>query len=351
MGISRNVLLAVVMLGVSSSTQLNAVIPDSLSKTEQRTKTVFDTVSPAVVRVEGKRRVLGSGIILTPEGHILTRDDIVREHLAEETTVILKDGRRLTAKPLGWSGEWKVGLLKVQSETLLSYVPLGDKQTVAKAGQGCVAIGYPKQLHAGNAPIARYGCVSLGCDTMWCTATCPVWSMGDFGAGLFDLEGRLLGICAAIPTNDDALFTLVDAVKANWAALESGKNLDVQRLLGNNITQVPPLQTASTGKDVETAKAATVLFDALEDDFRVRLFDRAVPSLQSKLLVCLPMLRPPIPQRREAVALSWVFFIGSFSLSLLRVRVANWFEFVWRTSTSSCGELVEFVWRTGFVLD
>ncbi len=255
----RRIILVFVMVVASSQAWTYAEPPQDLATTEQDVRATYDSVRPAIVKLEKDGRHIGSGVLITPDGHMLTSATAFSGRaFREEKIAILSDGRRMKAKPLGWSGEWNIGLLKVSDDAPFPHVPLGDEPEVPKPGRGCVAIGYPRQPHTGTEPVARFGSIALVCDPIWCTSTCPLWF--DYGTGLFDLKGRLLGICTKVPSTSDPLFTLVAPVRDNWNELASGNNVDEVRLFRNKASAGgSSAQDNVTESDLKRAKAATVL--------------------------------------------------------------------------------------------
>ncbi len=88
-----------------------------------------------------KREVqsLGSGFIISGEGHILTNEHVVRD--AEEITVILEDGRELEATILGLDRKTDLAVLKVEAENLPTS-SLGTSRNLL-IGEWAIAIGNP----------------------------------------------------------------------------------------------------------------------------------------------------------------------------------------------------------------
>ncbi len=88
-----------------------------------------------------KREVqsLGSGFIISDEGHILTNEHVVRG--AEVITVILEDGRELEATVLGLDRKTDLAILKVEAENLPTTL-LGSSRNLL-IGEWAIAIGNP----------------------------------------------------------------------------------------------------------------------------------------------------------------------------------------------------------------
>ncbi len=105
---------------------------------------VAETVGPAVVRVEpirkGKPAGVGSGVVISPDGLVLTNSHVVDG--AHELRLIDTEGRMIEARPLGEDPDTDLALLRVTSARDLPAARLGDSKTLRR-GQLVVAIGNP----------------------------------------------------------------------------------------------------------------------------------------------------------------------------------------------------------------
>src|SRR5215475_9034130 len=106
---------------------------------------VADTVGPAVVRVEihnekGRRGGVGSGVIIAPDGLVLTNSHVVEG--AKEVRLQDADGRVMDARRLGIDPDTDLALLRAGSARDLPSAVLGDSKKL-KRGQLVVAIGNP----------------------------------------------------------------------------------------------------------------------------------------------------------------------------------------------------------------
>ncbi|MFQ5835530.1 MAG: S1C family serine protease [bacterium] len=110
----------------------------------QTVVSVSEKLSPAVVHInlvqrERKLRGNGSGLIVTPDGYLLTNRHVVHE--AEMIEVTLNDGRTFSAELVGEDAATDVGVLRISASDL-PLGQLGDSQTL-RVGQLVVAIGNP----------------------------------------------------------------------------------------------------------------------------------------------------------------------------------------------------------------
>ncbi len=105
---------------------------------------VADKVGPAVVRVEvlknGRPGGVGSGVIIAPDGLVLTNSHVVEG--AKEVRLQDAEGRVMEARKLGEDADTDLALLRAGAARDLSFAPLGDSKKL-KRGQLVVAIGNP----------------------------------------------------------------------------------------------------------------------------------------------------------------------------------------------------------------
>ena len=85
-----------------------------------------------------------SGFIVSPDGHILTNNHVVREQ--GSITVLLGDGREFEGKVIGQDQATDLALIKIDA-TNLPYLKLGNSDLL-QIGQWVVAIGNPFGLQA-----------------------------------------------------------------------------------------------------------------------------------------------------------------------------------------------------------
>ena len=106
---------------------------------------VVDRVGPAVVRLEvrgktGRRGGTGSGVVVAPDGLILTNSHVVGDAATIEVTTV--EGRKLGARLVGQDPDTDLALMRIDDPTTMPSTTLGDSKQL-KRGQLVVAIGHP----------------------------------------------------------------------------------------------------------------------------------------------------------------------------------------------------------------
>jgi S1-C subfamily serine protease len=115
---------------------------DSLS---QGIAAIVDKTGPAVVRVETPRQGrssggLGSGVIISPDGFVLTNSHVVNGH--RELRLTDSEGRVMEARLLGEDRDTDLALLRADAARQLPSAALGDSKRLRR-GQLVIAIGNP----------------------------------------------------------------------------------------------------------------------------------------------------------------------------------------------------------------
>ncbi|WP_068470063.1 DegQ family serine endoprotease [Candidatus Protochlamydia phocaeensis] len=158
-----------------------------------------------------------SGVIVSPDGYILTNSHVV--HDMDAINVQLTDGREFKAKVLGDDPNSDLALIKIEAQNL-PYLTLGNSDDI-EVGQWVAAIGNPFGLQAtltvgvvsaksrNNLDIARYE------DFIQTDAAI---NRGNSGGPLVNLDGEVIGINTAIATNSSSSYMGIGfAIPSNMA--------------------------------------------------------------------------------------------------------------------------------------
>jgi serine protease Do len=132
---------------------------------------------------------VGSGVIVTKDGYILTNDHVVDG--ANEVKVTLNDGRILKAKVVGRDPKSDLAVIKIDAN---------DESSQCEVGDVVLAVGNPFAMGQSVTMgiISATGRASMGLDYEDFIQTDAAINPGNSGGALVDAEGRLIGINTAI---------------------------------------------------------------------------------------------------------------------------------------------------------
>ncbi len=140
---------------------------------------------------------LGSGVIVSASGYILTNNHVVES--ADEIEVVLNDSRRSRAKVIGTDPDSDLAVLKIELDRL-PVIVLGNSDGL-QVGDQVLAIGNPfgvGQTVTGGI-VSALGRNQLGINTFEnFIQTDAAINPGNSGGALVDTNGNLLGINTAI---------------------------------------------------------------------------------------------------------------------------------------------------------
>jgi len=140
---------------------------------------------------------LGSGVIVSPEGYLLTNNHVIDG--ADDIEVLLADGRKARATLVGADPDSDVAVLKVQLDRL-PVIAFGSADTL-EVGDVVLAIGNPFGVGqtVTSGIVSALGRNQLGINTFEnFIQTDAAINPGNSGGALVDTQGNLLGINTAI---------------------------------------------------------------------------------------------------------------------------------------------------------
>ena len=140
---------------------------------------------------------LGSGVIVSPEGYILTNNHVIEG--AAEIQVTLSDSRRAIAQLIGADPDTDLAILRIELERL-PVITLGNSDT-AQVGDRVLAIGNPFGVGqtVTSGIVSALGRNQLGINTFEnFIQTDAAINPGNSGGALVDVNGNLIGINTAI---------------------------------------------------------------------------------------------------------------------------------------------------------
>ena len=194
---------------------------------------------------EGPRKGLGSGVIVSKEGYILTNNHVIQS--ADEISVSLSDGRKFDAEVVGKDKLTDLAVIKIEGGEL-SVIRFGDSNAL-EVGEWVLAFGNPFEQYN----TMTQGIVSAkGREHLNFGSATPTYqnfiqttafiNPGNSGGALVNLKGELVGINAAIQSTNGGFMGIGFAIPSNMArdVMEEliGKGRVVRGYLGVNISEL-----------------------------------------------------------------------------------------------------------------
>jgi serine protease Do len=210
-----------------------------------------------------KQEGLGSGVIISSDGHILTNSHVVKD--ADEIQVNLSDKRSFTAKVIGTDSESDIAVIKIDAKGL-PVAKLGDSSKL-RVGELVMAIGNPFGLNrtVTSGIVSATGRTNVGIiDYEDFIQTDAAINPGNSGGPLVNISGEVVGINTAIATRSGGYQGIGFAIPSNSANLimeDLLKDGKVRRgLLGVNIQDMNESLAKSFGRsDTKGALVAQVV--------------------------------------------------------------------------------------------
>jgi serine protease Do len=181
---------------------------------------------------ERQERSLGSGVIISPDGYIVTNNHVVDD--ASDIKVSLSDKREFTARVVGTDSKTDLAVLKIE-QTGLPALSLAADSSRVQVGDIVLAIGNP----FGVGQTVTMGIVSatgrggLGIeDYEDFIQTDAAINPGNSGGALVNAEGRLIGISTAILSRSGGNQGIGFAIPVNMA-----RNVTDQIIHGGKVSR------------------------------------------------------------------------------------------------------------------
>jgi serine protease Do len=161
---------------------------------------------------------LGSGVIVSADGYVVTNNHVLGQGQIEAVTVSLADKRELRAKIIGIDTWTDLALLKIDA-TGLPVIPWGDSSRL-KVAEWVMAIGNPYQLNetVTLGIVSALGRANVGISEYEdFIQTDAAINPGNSGGALVNARGELIGINTAIFTQSGGYQGIGFAVPSNLA--------------------------------------------------------------------------------------------------------------------------------------
>lgn len=204
----------------------------TVPKLQQAVQQTVQQVTPACVKLQWydtlthEARGVGSGVIVSAEGHILTAAHITDPGKTYKVT--FANGREAIAVALGkivFQDDMRlpdVAMMKMVTPGPWAFAPMGQSATL-HTGDPCVSIAWPESLNQPQ-PMVRFGRVLETATELGFIRTSAIMEPGDSGGPLFDCNGNVIGLHTAIlPTEDWNMEIPVNWYRKYWQALQTGE--------------------------------------------------------------------------------------------------------------------------------
>jgi S1-C subfamily serine protease len=232
---------------------------------------VVDSVGPAVVgltvRTEKSRGGTGSGVVVAPDGLILTNSHVAGEaSRGGSIAVTTADGQDLHARLVGDDPDTDLALIRIDEPVTLPAAPLGDSRRL-KRGQLVIAIGNPLGFEStvttgvvsalGRSLRARTG--RLIDDVI---QTDAALNPGNSGGPLVSSHGQVVGINTAVIMGAQGICFAVAANTASFVLGELVRHGRVRRAfigVSAQQTAIPPRRRRAAGLTQDSAVIVTTV--------------------------------------------------------------------------------------------
>lgn len=223
------VLFGVVGTILFTNTAMGFVPSPALIQLQGRVKSAIATVRPAVVEIvalstpanaQSAYQSIGSGVIVDPEGYILTNSHVVKDASYILVQLYSSNPTQYSTTVVNRDDSLDLALIKITEKGPFPYFSIEDS-IVANVGDWVVAIGSPYGLDHS----ASMGVVSARGASLWIDGnqyrdliqTDASVNQGNSGGPLIDLNGDIIGINTAIYAPSGAFAGIGFAISASQA--------------------------------------------------------------------------------------------------------------------------------------
>jgi S1-C subfamily serine protease len=182
---------------------------------------VVESVGPAVVNIavrkSGSQQGVGSGVVVAPDGYILTNAHVV--HGASELAAGFTDGALRAARAIGTDPATDLAVIRTH-ESGLAYAALGESKQL-RVGQLAIAMGNPLGFESSvsTGVVSALGRSMRGQEGRLIDNivqhTAPL-NPGNSGGPLLDSRGEVIGINTAIIAMAQGIGFAIPAATAKW---------------------------------------------------------------------------------------------------------------------------------------
>ncbi len=248
-----------------------------------------------------KEQSLGSGVVVSPDGYIITNNHVVEK--ADEIKVILYDQQSYTGKIIGTDPKTDISVIKISAENLPS-IKWGDSDNL-QVGEFVLAFGNPYSLgHTVTMGIvSALGRANVGiADYEDFIQTDAAINPGNSGGPLVNIKGELVGINTAIFSRTGGYQGIGFAVPSNMAKsvmtqlIKEGKV--TRGWLGVTIQNLTPELAEGFGLKKSTGALVTDIFEGSPAEKATLKRGDVILELNGKEIKNVEMLRNMVAQSK-----------------------------------------------------
>ena len=193
----------------------------SMANLQKQIQQVAQSATAATVALVSDGGETGSGVIVSPQGLILTAAHVVGGD--EMMRVVFSDGRVMKGRVLGANFTRDAAMVQILGEGTYPHVELGESDAL-HVGDFVVALGHSKGFDPERRAPIRMGRLCTDGKQRFLISECTLIG-GDSGGPLFDLTGKLVGIHSSIgPMLKINNHVPVSVFRQDWEKLLSGRH-------------------------------------------------------------------------------------------------------------------------------
>lgn len=240
----------------------------------------------------------GSGVIISPDGYIVTNNHVIAK--ADQLEITLNNNKSHKAEVIGADADSDIALLKIEVEEPLPYLAFGNSDNT-KIGEWVLAVGNPFNLTSTvTAGIVSAKARSLGRNQSFIQTDAAV-NPGNSGGALVNTNGDLIGINTAITSQTGSYIGYSFAVPSNIARkvvedlMEFGNvqkgllgisaaNTAAPEAIKRGLNEIDGVYISRIAEDSGAEKAGLKEGDIIKrvDNVRIRKFAELTGYLSSK---------------------------------------------------------------------
>ena len=180
-----------------ATTDFSTTITEAVKKVSPTVVTVLGQMPQSPFTLNSSSEVSGSGVIISPEGYIITNNHVVEG--TEEVAVILADGEELPAEIVGTDRFSDLAVLKIDGDQVQKTATLGNSDNLS-SGETVIAIGSPLGKFKNTVTVGvvsatdRMLRISENYQMEGLIQTDAAINQGNSGGPLVNLAGEVIGI-------------------------------------------------------------------------------------------------------------------------------------------------------------